>query len=618
MEVAPTGQAILVVQKGKKASKAELYSVYEKERTSAKFDAGKYGQPVSAAFLPDGRSVAIATDHGIFLADARTLKPNARVTGIEGGIPSEMTVSPNGYFLACVLGDDVAVYNLQEKTLRKKLDLGETVTSVAFSPDNSDMGVLTSDGVLSIYSTRTFDLRKMADGLGDGIAFDYNLDGKYVAVATAPDQIVVVNLLNDSDRETYNLEGTGLSMVKFTPDSRQNTVMTYGLSAEVQGRRLYNLMPFFNKLINEETDRKMDEWLKMMPGETMEQYRMRVSDEARAQKRMMFEYEISTLLAGNILAGKSLTIGAYDREKEVLALDFESMPTIFLPVPQAEATAFRNPADLSVEEVLYGVNPDDSFDIVYARILNAANGKTYTFDNRQRASLDYLKSDNMISIEVLQQQQMEEQRLHELREQVMREAKSQNVISDHTNIMVDSRLVPDYDANGNKILNYEVSFTYEVEPDFSAREDFGPGKYHINESGAATSMAKIVKEAFEGDMKPYLERSKGLKVQLTGSADATPIMHGIAYDGAYGEFDQEPVYVGGQLSALTVNARELMKTNPQLAFVRALGIRNFLENQVAGFKGVNPDYRYEVNVSEGKGSEFRRINLKLTFIDAFK
>lgn len=39
-----------------------------------------------------------------------------------------------------------------------------------------------------------------------------------------------------------------------------------------------------------------------------------------------------------------------------------------------------------------------------------------------------------------------------------------NVISDHTNISVASRLVEDYDANGRHILNYEVSFTYDVAP----------------------------------------------------------------------------------------------------------------------------------------------------------
>lgn len=93
---------------------------------------------------------------------------------------------------------------------------------------------------------------------------------------------------------------------------------------------------------------------------------------------------------------------------------------------------------------------------------------------------------------------MEEIRLQEVKQQVMAEAKRNNVISDHTNITVDSQVVPAYDADGNKILNYLVKFTYEVDPEFSAVEDFKPGKYTIAESGAATSMLNIVQQAFEG------------------------------------------------------------------------------------------------------------------------
>lgn len=82
---------------------------------------------------------------------------------------------------------------------------------------------------------------------------------------------------------------------------------------------------------------------------------------------------------------------------------------------------------------------------------------------------------------------MEEVRLRELSERVVNEAKNMNVISDHTNISVASRVVEDYDANGRRILNYEVSFTYDVAPGFSAQEDFPSGKYHVEQSGAASS-----------------------------------------------------------------------------------------------------------------------------------
>ena len=193
-------------------------------------------------------------------------------------------------------------------------------------------------------------------------------------------------------------------------------------------------------------------------------------------------------------------------------------------MPETDLTSFNNADDLQFKNAKYGVMPNDHFEMIYAEVHNNADGKTYIFSNLDRVNLNYMTSDdNVVSLDIIQQQKMEELRLQELREKIIAEAKSSNVISDHTNITVDSRVVPDYDADGNKILNYLVSFTYQVEPEFSAVEDFAPGKYRISESGAASAMLKIVKEAFEGDFAQYFKPGKKLLVKLSGTADATPI-----------------------------------------------------------------------------------------------
>jgi len=616
-DVNPAGINFIAVTKGKKNSAAGLYAVTEKDLRTSKFDTKKFGTPRSAAFAPDARSIVIATDKAIYICNARTLMPERRLSDATF-VPEAMVVSGNGYFLAIVKGDKCVVYNFENGTVRKELSPGARITDVAFSPDNSDMALLTDDGVLTLYGTRTFDMRKMIDNLGDGLAMAYNLDGKYMAIAENPSKIEVVNLLDDNDREQFEPKaGTGVEDVIFISDAHQHTLMVYPAVNTLEARRLMHLKPYYNKLINDETEAMMADWLKMMPGETMEEYKTRVNDESRARQRRMFEYEIATRLAGNLIGGSAVSLGSYDRTNGVLAINFESMPTIYLPVPENEVTAFRSGSDVILDDVLYGVNPDDSFEIVYAKVTNRNNGKTYIFDNLGRATMKYMSSDDAISLEALQQQQMEELRLQELRQKVMEEAKRHNVISDHTNITVDSRIVPEYDADGNRILNYLVSFSYDVSPGFSAEEDFGPGKYHVEESGAATSMLKIVKEAFEGELSQYLGKSRKMRVSLTGTADSTPIVHGIPYDGAYGDFDNEPVYSDGQLSVISVNSKMPVKENLQLAFLRAIGVKDYLEKNVGKYNSIDKDYRYEVNVSSGKGSEFRRITAAFTFVDAF-
>ena len=214
-------------------------------------------------------------------------------------------------------------------------------------------------------------------------------------------------------------------------------------------------------------------------------------------------------LFSDLLADATMSLGNYDRTNQVLAIDFSTMPTIYLPVPESDVTSFHSAGDLVLTDVQYGVLPDDTFEIVYAKVFNKVDGKTYEYNNHDRVAMDFMGGDaNVVSLEILQQQQMEVLKLQELREKVVEDTATGASISNHTNITVDSKVVPDYDANGEKILNYQVNFTYQVDPEFSAAEDFPPGKYLVDESGAASSMLKIVKEAFEGDFAQYVKDGK--------------------------------------------------------------------------------------------------------------
>lgn len=617
LKISPAGNTLGIITQGKKTREYLIYSTYSEENRVFKFDANKYGEPLSAAYTPDARRILVATEKTIYIFEAKKYKLIDRIDLVPVAA-TMMTISPNSYFLAISDAQKVVVYNLEEKKIRTRFDLGEKVNEVTFSFDSSDMAVLTADGVCSIYDTRTFDIRKTLDDLGEGLACAFNFDGKYLAVAVDPSTIKVINLKRDSDIETIEVGEGGLSDLCFITDSSGNTLLAYNSTMMLNAKRMPGLEPFYARLISDEVDRRMEEWLKMMPDETMEQYLARVNDETREQQRRLFENEISTNLAGDLLGNDKMSLGAYDRANGVMAINFEKMPTIYLPVPESDISGFKSASDLSLSDVKYGLLPDDSFEIIYANVFNKGNGKTYTYDNLNRATMDFMKPDDMVSLEVIQQQQMEEVKLQELREKVVAEAKHDNIISDHTNITVDTKVVPDYDANGNKILNYVVRFNYEVEPGFSAQEDFAAGKYHVDESGAASSMLKIVKQALEGEMAQYVKAGKKLRVNLTGSADATPIVRPIAYDGSYGELEEEPVYMDGNLTTLTVTTKEGIKDNPHLAFLRALGVKDYLDKNINGFKDMNRDFRYNVSVSQGKGSEFRRITAEFTFVDVFE
>ncbi|MDE5643074.1 MAG: WD40 repeat domain-containing protein [Muribaculaceae bacterium] len=617
-QVNPARVNFLVIIKGKKAGKdneAVLYNYNVIDDVTHRFSNKKTGNPTAATFSPDARTIIIGSPQGISLVETRKFKESGHIDS--DFVPSRLLMSDNGYYLVASDSSRVNVYDFEGRKLRKSWDFGTKVNDYCFNNDNSEFAVLTDDGVLSIYDTRTFAVKKTIDDLGQGIACDYNFDGKYMSVAVSPELITVINLIKDDDRDYVNVDGGNLSRLLFVPDSRNNTLLAYNSLNSLDIKRMTKLEPYYGKLIADQVNDMMNEWLKMMPGETMEEYRARVTDESRARQRRLFEEEISTRLAGNPLEAANISLGKYDRGNGILAIDFDNMPTIFLPVPESEVGSFGSTDNLQFSDVKYGVMADDSFEIIYAKVFNRANGQTYTYDNLDRVPLSFMDGDdNVVSLEILQQQIMEEMKLQELRQKVFEEAKSQNVISDHTSITVDSRVEPAYNAQGDKILNYIIKFSYEVEPEFSVTEDFGPGKYHVDESGAASSMLRIVKEAFEGDLAQYIKAGKTLKVKIYGTADSSPIVRGIPYDGSYGEFENEPVYQDGQLTNLTVTTAEGIKKNEQLAFMRGMGVKDFLEKNVENLGSMNSTYDFHINVAEGKGGEFRRSTPEFTLVDA--
>ena len=616
LAVNPAGIDFIVIAQDPKSAEAALYSTAIVDVRLEKFASKKYGNPSAVAYTPDARQILLATDQGLHIIDAKTHK--LLQTLPLDFIPTEMIMSSDNYYLACANDHNVTVYNFEERKPRKSWSFEETVNAMAFSEDNSEFGILTDDGLLNIYDTRSYGLKHSIEDLGQGLDFDFNVDGKYVAVAVAPDRIEIVNILRNNDREIIDVPGGNMSELVFIPDSNRNTLLANNTTNALAVKRITSMAPFYGKLIADEVAGRMNEWLKMAPGETMEQYRARVNDESRARQQRLFEGEISTQFADNLLSMSEVSLGKYDRANQMLEVDFDNMPSIFLPVPESEVVDFNSADDLEFTDAKYGIMPDDNFELIYAKIRHKGTGKSYIYDNIDRKPLSFLNDeDNVVSIEMLQQQQMEEMKLQELSRQVVEEAKSQNVITDHTNISVESRYEPSFDANGKKILNYIISFTYEVEPGFSVHEDFGPGKYHIDESGAAKAMLKIVKDAFEGDFAQYIKEGKKINIKISGTADGTPIVHGIPYDGVYGDFDNEIVYKDGQMTGISVNTKDLIKQNEQLAFLRAYGVCDFLTKNVANLKDMNTDYQYHISVAEGKGAEFRRITTEFTLVDVY-
>lgn len=615
MKINPAGSSFAIVQTKGKKTDVTIYDLWSANKVRHEFEEDM--TPVSLCYAPDAKSMVISdTNKELLFFDTRQygLQNKMEIPFVAENI----AISNNNYFIAASNGTTLNIWNLQSKELRKSITTDDKINCFAFSADNNLLAVLTADGKLSTYDTRTFFILQSYDAMGTAKYCCFHPEGKYIAVITGDNRISIVNLMDETDREYIDNTEGGITDARFLKNGRGEIFLAYNTVNSITYELMSKLSPNYSKLMGDELSDRMNTWMKMMPGETLEEYNLRVNDETRAEQMKLFEQEIATRMADNLVEKSDVTLGNYNPDSNVLALDFNTMPSIYLNVPAEDVSDFMNPGDLEFRNAVYGLTKNDKFELIYADVYNKASGKTYQYDNRNRESFDYMKSDDsFIPLSLVQQSNMDEIKLQEIKENIMNMAKQQKTISDHTKISVDAGIASEVDASGKKIMNYNINFSYEVEQGYSAQEDFGPGKYLTNQSGAAISMLAIMKTAFEKDFAQYVQAGKKLRVKITGMADASPINGKIAYNGVYGEFTDEPVYKDNDLSNITVTKESGVTQNDQLAFLRAVGVKEYLLQNIPAFSKMDSDYNYYIEVTKEKGSEYRRIGVAFTFVEAF-
>lgn len=576
--------------------------------------------PVSMCYSADARSFIVGNSLGeIVIYDTKEYMPLAY---IQGEAPATaLAMSSNNYFIAAAAGQNINIWNFQTKELRKAIPMPAVVKEVTFSPDAALLAVTTDDNHLTIIDTKNWDKVDIFDKLGGTLSSpSFHPEGKYISVVKDGKNIEIINLKNGVVEQDIVDPTGGVTGGRFFKNNQNSEVfLLTNRTKQMVFWDANGLNPFYGKIMGREVDAKMNEWVKMMQGESMEDYAIRVNDETRIKQQQLFAQEVATALAGERISMDNPFIDGYDASNNMLNIGFKGLPSIGLEVPSNEAGDFKD-GKMKFSNAVYVLNDKDEFELAYVEVTNETTNKVYIYDNIGRTKLTALEADeNFVPLEIMQQATREEAQLAEIKEQVIEEKKQDKLITDNTQINVKTEVIPGVDANGKKILNYKVGYQYEViNKEFSAKEDFPSGGYNIERSNAAMSLMKIIKNAFEGDFAKYLSEGKQVKVIITGSADAAPIRGRLAYDGRYGEFVDEPYYKDGNLDNITVTKAGGITQNEQLALMRAAGVKTYIEKNVTTLGNTKNEYEYHVEVAKERGGEFRKINVEFVIMDAFQ
>lgn len=612
----PVGRyyAVLYSKNGKE--KVEVFGMWETDRPGARV--GIPGmRPKAVCWSADGGKLFVAAeDNTVRVYEVPSYKEIKNVS--LDYTAEKMSADNRNRYLALVSDNRLTVIDLYDYSTRTRLGFEADINSIKFSEDGSRLGVILSGGKMLVYDTQSFVIGYELDALGLGTDCSIHPEGKYIAAVSGPSRIVIVNTLNPDDRRYIDTEREGITGLDFVREKDGRIYLLYNTSASMVYEPISTLAPFYTRLLQDELEARMDEWMQQMPGESLEDYRLRVNEETKAEQMKLFEQEIATRMADNMLEASTITLDNFNTESNKLEVSFDNMPPIYLDVPSEDVNDFMDPGQLEFRNTLYGLNERDEFEVIYTEVYNPQSGKTYTFDNRAREQLDYLASDDgFVPLELVQMSNMEEMKLQEIKDNIINRSLDQNIISDHTQIAVNTKVLSDVDEFGEKIVNYQVGFSYNVEKGFSEREDFAPGQYRTDNSGAAKSLAEIIQTAFTNEFAQYMAPGRRLVVTITGMADRLRINNRIPYDGIYGEFENVTVNGEDGPFQLTVTSQTGIRENEQLAFVRAAGIKDYLTQHISQLGNMDVEYKYNIMLSEGVGGEHRRISVDFLFVDVF-
>lgn len=192
---------------------------------------------------------------------------------------------------------------------------------------------------------------------------------------------------------------------------------------------------------------------------------------------------------------------------------------------------------------------------------------------------------------------------------------NQKVISDN---VVSDVVVGLLDEGGIPALKVTYSYSLINDTLLFQTDDFGTGKYRIEESNAAMVTLALMKRSLQEQLKKYLTTQKKVTITISGSADAVPIRKTISYNGEYGTQIVENCDMNGTLKKVTISTSSGISDNYTLAFLRSYSVRDYIVNQIPVLNETSNTYFHKALVSEYLGGKYRRVSIEILVHNAFE
>lgn len=251
----------------------------------------------------------------------------------------------------------------------------------------------------------------------------------------------------------------------------------------------------------------------------------------------------------------------------------------------------------------------------------------WTEKPKQETPQDEKKQEKIVAVAVKKAEDVTKDIKTELKEDLSKtiaDLRAKDELSENTQVDVNAEVMPEVKKDGTVEYNMKVRYDVQVVSDFVKKlnisrstEDWPAGKYRLKDSQAALQTAGIIKSTVESKLEEYITPGTEVTVKIIGGTDGAKFKSSVPYDGSFGNINDAECFVNGAFAYVTITPETGISSNEQLAYLRTLDIKNFMENHIGQFRVANTHYEHFAEIAENLGAQYRRVAVEITVHNAF-
>ena len=187
---------------------------------------------------------------------------------------------------------------------------------------------------------------------------------------------------------------------------------------------------------------------------------------------------------------------------------------------------------------------------------------------------------------------------------------------DESKVNIKADLVSGLTNEGRAELNYRILIDYTCHNIESTTDNYPTGAYLCEQSNASMAVCEIARAMIDDLGKDAFKSGKQVDIKIKTATDITQVSH-LDYGGEYGYFQYIAARYNGESVRISVNTATGITTNAQLAFLRAQGMRENMQQNIKMLKNTENHWAYETQSYSEEGSQYRNVGIEIIVHGAF-